>query len=66
MSDNFISIETEQWHCLGDDKKKDYTVSIPSASKSMDRLFFPLFNGIPKKSITEIVGLPGSGKTCFG
>jgi len=65
LMSNFSSIETDQWHCLCDDTKNDSTVSIPSASKLLDHLFFPLFKGIPKKNITEIVGLPGTGKTCF-
>jgi len=39
--------------------------SIPSASNLIDTKFFPIFQGIPLKGLTEIAGLPGSGKTCL-
>ena len=62
MSDNF---EIDQWNCLDDQNAIHVPISIPSASSRINDLFFPLFKGIPTKNITEIVGLPGSGKTCF-
>ena len=63
MSDNF----THQWNCLDNHnhKSSNGAVSIPSSCPSIDKLFFPIFKGIPLKNITEIVGLPGTGKTCL-
>lgn len=59
------NLKINQWHCLGDQKFLQHPISIPSASPAIDKLFFPLFKGIPTKNISEITGLPGSGKTCF-
>lgn len=64
MSNNNIST-IDQWHSLSDENLNDSYVAIPSASSTINTSFFPFFCGIPKKSITEIVGLPGTGKTCF-
>jgi len=38
---------------------------ISSGCPAVDRAFFPLHHGIPSKSITEIAGMPGTGKTSF-
>lgn len=65
MSDKNISIETDQWRSLDDGEVDSKSSAIPTASAEIDRLFFPIFHGVPKKCITEIVGLPGTGKTCF-
>ena len=62
MSDNF---KINQWNCLDDQNILHVSTSIPSASLSIDNLFFSLFKGIPTKNVTQIVGLPGTGKTCF-
>jgi hypothetical protein len=64
MSNNNIST-FDQWHSLSDEICSVPYAAIPSASHTINSSFFPFFHGIPKKSITEIVGLPGTGKTCF-
>jgi RecA/RadA recombinase len=38
-------------------------ISIPTGLSALNSTFFPIFNGIPRSGVTEIVGLPGSGKT---
>lgn len=50
---------------LNETVDNDEPISIPSGVAAIDSNFFPFFQGIPRGGITEIVGLPGSGKTSF-
>ncbi len=48
-----------------DDNNDDEPIAIPTGVSLLNSLFFPIFNGIPRGGVTELVGLPGSGKTTF-
>ena len=65
MSTYYGSMKIDQWQCLDDETLIEDHISITTASSSIDKNFFPIFNGVPLKSITEIFGFPGTGKTCF-
>lgn len=65
MSTNYNSEKIDQWQCLDDENLVDEPISISTASSLIDEYFFPVFHGVPLKSITEVFGFPGSGKTCF-
>lgn len=47
------------------DEVDDEPEAISTGLPLLNSAFFPLFNGIPRCGLTEIVGLPGSGKTSF-
>jgi RecA/RadA recombinase len=38
-------------------------VAIPTGCPTINQKFFPFYNGIPLRYVTEMSGLPGTGKT---
>lgn len=54
---------TSSYHSNSEEEESDEPVAIPTGIPNLDAQFFPLFRGILRGGLTEIVGLPGSGKT---
>lgn len=60
---NFSNLSVRDGASTDDDNAEP--IGIPTGIQALDANFFPLFHGVPRGGLTEIVGLPGTGKTTF-